>query len=147
MTDFHWDESKIFEKKNQNGRLKKTKFFNDHQFSIFFQQNLGIGHWVSRINWCEGHQFCLTYMVVMFSNISSKIKKTSETGWEFKLAITKTCPLIFFNKFVFWKIRIIFDIKNWLWKSDIGIFRSHNLECTLIYQNFFLMKKCYFPPI
>ena len=26
------------------------------------------------------------------------------------------------------KIRTIFDMENWLWKSEIGIFRSLNLE-------------------
>ena len=28
------------------------------------------------------------------------------------------------------KIGIIFDIENWLWKSEIGIFQSINLERT-----------------
>ena len=52
--------------------------------------------------------------------------------------------LIFFNeKKKLRKIRIIFDIENWLWKSEIGNFRSLDLEWVLIYQNFFFMKKCY----
>ena len=42
------------------------------------------------------------------------------------------------------KIRIIFDIENWLWKSENVIFRSLDLERTLIWQNSFFMKKCYF---
>ena len=29
---------------------------------------------------------------------------------------------------------MIFDIENWLWKSEIGTFRSLDLERTLIYQ-------------
>ena len=42
------------------------------------------------------------------------------------------------------KIRIIFDVENWLWKSEIGNFRSLDLDRVLIYQKIFLMKKCYF---
>ena len=42
------------------------------------------------------------------------------------------------------KIRIIFDIKNWLWKSEIGFFRSLDLEQVLIWLNIFLLKKFYF---
>ena len=42
------------------------------------------------------------------------------------------------------KILIIFDIENWLWKSEIGNFRSLDLERVLIYQKKFLMEKCYF---
>ena len=42
------------------------------------------------------------------------------------------------------KIRIIFDIENWLWKSEIGSFRLLDLEQMLIWQKFFFMKKCYF---
>ena len=36
--------------------------------------------------------------------------------------------MIFFNEKKIGKIRIIFDIENWLWKSEIGIFRSLDLE-------------------
>ena len=32
--------------------------------------------------------------------------------------------MIFFNEIFFINIRIIFDIENWLWKSEIGIFVS-----------------------
>jgi hypothetical protein len=38
------------------------------------------------------------------------------------------------------KIRTIFDIENWLWKSQIGTFRSLDLERTLIYQKTFKIK-------
>ena len=43
------------------------------------------------------------------------------------------------------KIRIIFGLENWLWKSKIGIFWLLDLERKLIYQNIFFMEKCYFP--
>ena len=45
------------------------------------------------------------------------------------------------------KIGIIFDIENWLWKSEIGNFRSLDLERVLIYQNFFLWKSAIFHSI
>ena len=43
-------------------------------------------------------------------------------------------------------IRIIFDIENWLWKSEIGIFWSLDLERMLIWQ-FFLWKSAIFHSI
>ena len=42
------------------------------------------------------------------------------------------------------KIWITFDIENWLWKSEIGIFWSLDLEGVLIWQKFSFMKKYYF---
>ena len=51
--------------------------------------------------------------------------------------------MIFFDEKKFGEIQIIFDIENWLWKSDIATFLSLDLERMLIYQNFFKMKKCY----
>ena len=62
------------------------------------------------------------------------------------MSITKNMPLNWYSsmKKKFRKIRTIFDIENWLWKSEIGIFWSLNLERTLIYQKKFFMKKCYF---
>ena len=42
--------------KNPNGRLKKTEFFKTATSHFFFFMKIsGIGPWVSRINWCEGH--------------------------------------------------------------------------------------------
>ena len=55
--------------------------------------------------------------------------------------------LIFFNKKEFRKIRIIFDIENWLWKSKIIIFWSLDLEWVLIWQNIFLWKSAIFHSI
>ena len=48
--------------------------------------------------------------------------------------------LIFFNEKKLRKIRIIFDLENWLWKSEIVIFRSLDLERRLIYM-FILIKR------
>ena len=46
----------------------------------------------------------------------------------------------------FGKIRIIFDIENWLWKSEIDTFRSFDLKCKLIWQKK-LWKSAIFHPI
>ena len=42
------------------------------------------------------------------------------------------------------KIRLIFDVENWLWKSEIGIFGLLDLERELIYQKNFLCKSAIF---
>ena len=52
--------------------------------------------------------------------------------------------LIFFNEKKLRKIRIIFDIENCLWKSEIGNFRSPDLERVLIYQKIFFYEKVLF---
>ena len=50
LTEFHGDD--FFWKKFQNGRLKKTEFFNSANFQYFFAKISVIGPW---INWCKGH--------------------------------------------------------------------------------------------
>ena len=54
LTDFNWDEAKkekkIFEKKNQNGQLKKNEFFNFANSQYFLSKISWIGPWVSRID-------------------------------------------------------------------------------------------------
>ena len=66
------------------------------------------------------------------------------------MSITKIVPLdktIFLNEKIFRKIQIIFDIANWLWKSEIDNFWLHDLEWVLIYQLFFLWKSAIFDSI
>ena len=65
------------------------------------------------------------------------------------MSITKNMPLNWYSsmKKKIRKIRTIFDIENWLWKSEIGIFRTFNLEQTLIYPIFFFWKSAIFHPI
>ena len=51
LTDFHGDEAiKIFEKKIQTGRLKKTEFFKTANSQYFIVKILEIGPRVSRMN-------------------------------------------------------------------------------------------------
>ena len=72
-----------------------------------------------------------------------KQKDQTKIKWSFqKLSVTKNLPLKWCSlmKFFFWKIWIIFDRENWLWKSEIGTFRSLDLELTLIQQKTFNMK-------
>ena len=62
----------FFEKKIQNGRLKKTEFFNYPQKLSNCRQNFQVGPWVSRIDWCKGHQCDSTYTAVRLSDVSPK---------------------------------------------------------------------------
>jgi hypothetical protein len=52
VTDFHGDEAifVFFEKKKQNGRLKKTAFFKIDNSPNFFVKISWISSWVSRID-------------------------------------------------------------------------------------------------
>ena len=52
--------------------------------------------------------------------------------------------MIFFNEKKIEKDSDDFDIENWLWKSEIGIFRWLDLEPVLLRQNIFFNAKCYF---
>ena len=65
----------FLKKKIQNGRLKKTSFFNSVNSQYFFVKISWIGPWASRIDWCKGHWWGSTYMVVRLPDISSKMAK------------------------------------------------------------------------
>ena len=68
-------KKKKIEKKVQNGRLKKNMFCQTVNSQYFFTKLSGMGPWVSRIDWCEGHWYGSTYMAVRLSDISSKTGK------------------------------------------------------------------------
>ena len=72
-----WSKKKFFffEKKIQNGRLKKSSFFKIANSQNFFAKISEIGPWVSRIEWCEGHRCSSMYMAVRLSDKSSKTAK------------------------------------------------------------------------
>ena len=65
-------QKKVFEKKNQNGRLKKIEIFNPANSQFFFVKFSGIGPWVGAINWCKRQQWGSTYLVVWLSDVSWK---------------------------------------------------------------------------
>ena len=65
----------FFEKKIQNGRLKKTSFCQTVNSQYFFAKLSRMGPWVNRIDWCEGHWFGSICVVVRLSDISSKMAK------------------------------------------------------------------------
>ena len=76
---FSWEWSKkiyfFFEKKIQNGWLKKSSFFKIANSQNFFVKISQIRPWVSRIEWYEGHRCSSMYMAVRLSDISSKTAK------------------------------------------------------------------------
>ena len=47
--------------------------------------------------------------------------QNSEISWQ-KMDLILVNKMIFFYEIFFRKIRIIFDIENWLWKSEISTF-------------------------
>ena len=55
-------QKKTLKKKNQNGWLKKTDFFQNRQYSIFFVKISWIGPWIRRIDWCKGH-WCGSFLL------------------------------------------------------------------------------------
>ena len=72
LTDFHKNEAK--KKKNPKSKMadsKKVSFSTTSKSWAIVAKILQIGPWVSRINWCKGHSFCSTYMVVRLSDRSS----------------------------------------------------------------------------
>ena len=75
MTDLNRNEAK--KKKNltkifKMADLKKLSFSTATKNWAIFTIISEIGPWVSRINWCEGHWFCSTYVVDRLSVILLK---------------------------------------------------------------------------
>ena len=68
----------FLKKKIQNGRLKKTEFFNFAKSWAISAKISWIGPWVSRIDWCEGHQCDSTYMAVRLSEVTQKRAKNTK---------------------------------------------------------------------
>ena len=66
---FIWRKQKKKKKKIKNGQLKKTEFFKTTNSQFFFSKISWIGPWISRINWCEGHQCGSTYICCQISKI------------------------------------------------------------------------------
>jgi hypothetical protein len=64
--------------KHKNSKMadsKKKEFFKTPNSQYFFLKNSEIDPWVSRINFCEGHQCGSTYMIVRLSDKRSKTGK------------------------------------------------------------------------
>ena len=62
----------FWKKKIKMADSKKRSFSSSTNSQYFFMKISWISPWVSRIDWCEGHWFCSTYMAVRLSDISSK---------------------------------------------------------------------------
>ena len=79
-----WSKKKNSEKKNSKWRTqKKIWVFKLRQLSIFFPEALGIGSWVSRINWYKEHQCGSTYMVVSALVVRLSLKSSKRTKYAF----------------------------------------------------------------
>ena len=65
------------------------------------------------------------------------------------MSITTKMPLNWYSsmKKIFGKIHIIFDIENWLWKSEIRIFQAPPAKHRLICQKICLWKSAIFHSI
>jgi hypothetical protein len=70
-------KNKNFEKKIQNGLLKKTEFFKIAHSQNIFAKISWIGPLISRIDWWEGHWCGSTYIVEKLSDVSSKTGKNA----------------------------------------------------------------------
>ena len=95
----------FFEKKIQNGRLKKSSFFKIANSQNFFAKISQIRPWVSRIEWCEGHWCSSTYMAVRLSDKSSKTASILKNA----LFLSRPFWIFFFKIFFFfaffpWKL-------------------------------------------
>ena len=150
-------KKKIFflKKKIQNGRLKKTEFFNFVKSWANSAKISWIRPWVSRIEWCEGHWFCSTYMAMRLSDICSKTgKKHKKCIFCLFWSICQTAQFFWVGHFEFFftKKKIFFASSPWKlvtnymleWmglnfyhydglqpKMRAGIINEH--ECTLIF--------------
>ena len=79
---FSWGWSKKHSK-NKISKMTDTKnwVLQNRQFSIFFRKKkIGIGAWVSRIDWCKGHQCGSTYMVIRLSDLRYKTGKKMQNN-------------------------------------------------------------------
>ena len=88
--DFNGGEAK----KNKNSRLKKLTFSKPPIFNIFLPK-FQVLAWLYRINWCEGHEYGSTHMVVRLSERRPfYTQKCMKISGFFELVI-----LIFFSSF------------------------------------------------
>ena len=152
-------QSRVKQKKNQNGRLrkfkmaasKKTSFSSSANSQYFFMKFLWFGPWVSRIDWCEGHWNVSTYMVVRLSDKQPKNTKNTffVCFWAFfctrlylrpngaqKTKLKAVCVSnIYFLEMAQRKGYIFIRIKlQWcynLFHALLGIIRQLNQECVL----------------
>ena len=65
----------FLKKKSKKADSKKTSFCQTVNSQYFFAKLSGMGPWVSRIDWCEGHWFGSTFMAVRLSDIRTKTGK------------------------------------------------------------------------
>ena len=84
LTAFHGikQKKKFWTKKNPKWPTQKNYGFQTVNSQYFSAKLSGIGPWVSRINWCKGHQCDPTNMVVRLSDdIRPKTGKKCMRSW------------------------------------------------------------------
>ena len=81
--------------------FSKSPFFKIANSQNFFMKISQIGPWVSRIDWCEGHQ-CSTYVSMRLSDIRAK------TGLKHKKCIF--CLLWICNLLYRWSLLTMFHV-------------------------------------
>ena len=128
MPDLDRDEAKYFllKKKNLNGRLKKAEIFKSDNSQYVFAKISEIGPWIYRINWCKGHGYSSTHIVVRLPERRPLYSKKGQkcifqTAWQpYRLShIHALCINLSYKpkhqSLKFWRK----NIKNWqVWKSQ-----------------------------
>ena len=110
----------FLKKKIQNGRLKKTSFFNSVNSQYFFVKISWIRPWVSRIDWCKGHQCGSTYIVIRLSDRQKNAKQYQRKHMQHSVRT----PYVVQN---FW----IMSFSRWDWKKTFlaqMVFFSKNID-------------------
>ena len=124
--------------------LRQVKWFKDiyiRYLSRFFDRwahqttfaYIGNMHFFTKMCHCQTYQ----NSKISWQNNGSFLVINCFKNWSFQeMSITNYVPLNWYSsmKKIFRKIRIIFDIENWLWKSEIRIFQSPPAKRTLICQ-------------
>ena len=73
----YWALDKVCILKIQQQKTKQKSFSRLANSQYFFLKISGIGAWMCRTDWWEGHWCCSTYLVVRLSDISSKTGKNA----------------------------------------------------------------------
>ena len=72
---WEWCKKKSRKKKFKMANFSKCLFFKMANSQIVFAKILQIDPWVSKIDWCKGHWWSSTYMVVRLSDTRAKTGK------------------------------------------------------------------------
>ena len=131
---FSWEWSKknfsFFEKKIQNGRLKKSSFFKIANSQNFFTKISQIRPWVSRIEWCEKMHFRHFFAVfeLLSDSLTAIYVELHQCPSHHSILLTQWPIWEIFAKKKYWELAIL---KNELFFEQVIL-------------NFFFQKKKFF---